>query len=165
MNRLTALLIGLGLVMGACGEPTGGLSSNEPAGKAVELTQDDRDRARATYDDVKEWATWHMKGTHLLSARSGNIVTPETYEQALYCFHKAQAAWPRSLPDDADEGRKQQHRSEPVDTLIQKAFLYMKMNQPALALEYFKRADSYSPYNSIIQKGMTDAEALLKQRG
>lgn len=50
-------------------------------------------------------------------------------------------------------------------TVIQKAFLYMKMNQPKLALEYFKRADSYSPFNGIIQKGMADAEAMLKQQG
>jgi len=164
MNYRAALLIGLGFVMSACGIHTGGISSNEPPGKAVELTQEDRDRARATYDDVKEWATWEMKGTHMLSTRNGNIVTPETYEQALYCFHKAQAAWPQDLPDSAAEERKQSHRPEPVDTLIQKAFLYMKMNQPRLALEYFKRADSYSPYNTIIQKGMTDAEAMLKQQ-
>lgn len=150
--------------MSACGK-TGGISSKEPPGKAVELTQEDRDRARATYDDVREWATWEMKGTHMLSTRNGNIVTPETYEQALYCFHKAQAAWPQDLPDGAADARKQSHRPEPVDTLIQKAFLYMKMNQPGLALEYFKRADSYSPYNTIIQKGMTDAEAMLKQQG
>jgi len=106
-----------------------------------------------------------MKGTHLLSTRNGNVVTPETYEQALYCFNKAQAAWPRELPDNAEEDRKQRHRPEPTDTLIQKAFLYMKMNQPRLALDYFKRADAYSPYNSIIQKGMADAEAMLKQQG
>src|SRR5881397_2399454 len=123
MNYRAALLIGLGFVMSACGIHTGGISSNEPPGKAVELTQEDRDRARATYDDVKEWATWEMKGTHMLSTRNGNIVTPETYEQALYCFHKAQAAWPQDLPDNADENRKQEHRPVPVDTLIQKAFL------------------------------------------
>jgi len=41
----------------------------------------------------------------------------------------------------------------------------MKMNQPKLALKYFKRADSYSPYDTIIQKGMADAEAMLKQKG
>ena len=41
----------------------------------------------------------------------------------------------------------------------------MKMNQPGLALDYFKRADAYSPYNSIIQKGMADAEAMLKRQG
>ena len=163
MNYRAALLIGLGLVMRAC-DTTGGISSNEPPGMAVELSQEDRDRARATYDDVKEWATWEMKGTHMLSTRNGNIVTPETYVQALYCFHKAQTAWPQELPDKADEGRKQLHRPEPVDTLIQKAFLYMKMNQPKLALDYFKRADSYSPYNTIIQKGMADAEAMLKQQ-
>ena len=39
------------------------------------------------------------------------------------------------------------------------------MNQPKLALKYFKRADSYSPYDTIIQKGMADAEAMLKQKG
>jgi tetratricopeptide (TPR) repeat protein len=165
MNPRAALLIGLAFVMSACGSHTGGISSNEPPGKAVELTQEDRDRARATYEDVKEWATWEMKGTHLLSTRNGKVVTPETYEQALYCFHKAQAAWPQELPDNATEDRKQNHRPEPTDTLIQKAFLYMKMNQPKLALEYFKRADSYIPYNTIIQKGMADAEAMLKRQG
>jgi hypothetical protein len=132
LNYRATLLIGLGLVMSACGTG-GGLSSNEPPGKAVDLTQEDRDRVRATYDDVKEWATWQMKGTHLLSTRNGNVVTPETYEQALYCFHKAQAAWPHTLPDNAEEDRKQKHRPEPVDTLI--------------------------------QKGMADAEAMLKQQG
>jgi len=166
MNYRAVLLIALGFVMSACGNRNGGLASNEPPGKAVELTEEDRDRARATYDDLKDWATWEMKGTHLLSIRNGNVVTPETYEQqALYCFNQAQAAWPRELPDNADEERKQRHRPEPTDTLIQKAFLYMKMNQPRLALGYFKRADAYSPYNSIIQKGMADAEAMLKQRG
>ena len=165
MNSRAALLIVVGLLSSACGGSGGGIASNEPPGKPVELTQEDRDRVRATYDDVREWATWHMKGAHLLSTRDGNVVTPESYEQALYCFHKAQAAWPRNLPDGADENRKEQHRPEPVDTLIQKAFLYMKMNQPKLALDYFKRADSYSPYNSIIQKGMADAEARLRQQG
>ncbi len=151
MNNRAALLIGLGFVMSACGQLTGHLSSNEPPGKAVELTQDDRDRARATYDDVREWATWHLKGTRMLSTRDGNVVTPETYQQALYCFHKAQEAWPGELPDNATEDRKER--------------LYMKMNQPKLALQYSKRADSYSPYNPIIQKGTADAEAMLKQQG
>jgi len=165
MNIGAVLLIGLGFVMSACGQLTGRISSNEPPGTAAELTQEDRDRARATYDDVKEWATWEMKGTHMLSTRNGNVVTPATYEQALYCFHKAQEAWPRELPDNATEDRKEKHRPEPVDTVIQKAFLYMKMNQPKLALEYFKRADSYIPYNTIIQKGLADAEVMLKQQG
>lgn len=164
MNYRAAILIGLGSMMIACGAP-GGISSNEPPGMAVVLSQEDRDRARATYDDVQEWATWHMKGTHMLSTRNGNVVTPETYQQALYCFHKAQEAWPRALPDSATEDRKQRHCPEPVDTLIQKAFLYMKMNQPRLALEYFKRADAYSPYDTVIQKGMADAEAMLKKQG
>jgi hypothetical protein len=84
-------------------------------------------------------------------------VTPETYQQALYCFHKAQEAWPRELPDSAAEDRRQKYLPEPTDTLIQKGFL--------LALEYFKRADSYIPFNGIIQKGMADAEAMLKQQG
>jgi hypothetical protein len=69
MTCRAALLIGLGFVMSACGGP-GGISSNEPPGKTVELTQEDRDRARATYDDVREWATWEMSAGGLAPGAS-----------------------------------------------------------------------------------------------
>lgn len=154
------LLAGMFLLgIGGCGPK----KPQEPVGTTVELTAEDQRRAHIAYDDMEAWYAWHTKGIRLMSPRDGNR-PEEHYQEALYCFHQAQAAWPKKLPDSASEDRKKKHSPEPTDTLIQKGWLYLKIDQPELALYYFKRFNSYMPYSPVGQDGLAQAEAAVKAR-
>jgi hypothetical protein len=129
----------------------------EPPGASVELTAENRHAARMMHDEMKEWYAWHGKGIKIAIGKQAG-----TYEEALYCFHKAMEAWPKELPESADEKRREKHTKDPTDTFMQKGWLYLKMKEPHLAIYYFKRFGAYHPYNSIAEKGIADAEEMLK---
>jgi tetratricopeptide (TPR) repeat protein len=121
----------------------------EPRGQSVTLSQEDLDHVKWACSSAQMWAAWHNKGIKLSLSKN--------YEEALYCFNQAMKEWPK-----AGNNPKIKHFSEPTDTLLQKGFLYLKMNSPKLAIIYFKKFDSYIPNNKYAMEGIKKAEAMLK---
>jgi len=127
------------IFLGACG-----MGPTEPVGLPVELTREDLDLVRAVADQKKQWAAWHSKGTRLVKEQS--------YLEALYCFNQAVKAWPKNIKNEP----------APADTYLQKAYLFLKMEQPRLAIRYFKKFEHDKPGNNLSAAGIREAQAMMK---
>lgn len=118
-----APLWALGLFVLGCGpsEPP------EPAPRAVAtLTAEERDSASIIKEESREWYLWHTHGNRI--QREGK------FDEALYCYNQAQAAWPKT--------------GESTDTALQKAYLYLRLKEPAWALRYADRFAAHFPRDS-----------------
>jgi len=140
-----ALLMGACLAFGGCG----GGAPAEPVGTAVTLGAEDA-APKFIAAEKREWYAWHRKGLSLAKANR--------QDEALYCFHQAGKAWPAEVQDKKLKAR---HRPDPTDTYLQKAFLYLEMNRPELAIRYFRKFESYFPSNKYAVQGRKRAEKLL----
>src|SRR4051812_31243681 len=116
----------------------------ESKGTVVALTAEDKAFVSWAYDYMEDWAAWETKGDRLFNAGE--------YDQALYAYHQALSAWPKSLPDDAPALQKQSYHKEPTDTLLKLGLLYEKTNKSTLAKYYFERTLKYDPGNSIAKR-------------
>jgi hypothetical protein len=143
---LAALGLTLGLsVTSGCGDPP-------PSGKPVDLAPDER---IDSFGARSLWWSWHAKGMkERLMGR---------HQEALFCFLKAEKAWPRTLPPGEETlvppnaipgAPAPPHRPVPMETLIVVAELYSFLRQPQWALAVLDVIDKE------IDKGTTYTRAL-----
>ena len=125
----------------------------EPEGNPVLLTQEEL-HLKGIKEHVREWYAWHTKGLEL------NI--EGRYEEALYCFHQALKAWPKTV-DESQEHPTMKHRPESTTTLLQLALLYTDLNEPQWALYYFDKFESYVPNEAFVRTKRKIAKEMLKQ--
>ncbi len=151
MKRYLVLSILLVMFCAGCsGSVTG---PKEPAGASIELTEKEKELASFVYESKREWYMWHAKGIRLsLDGR---------YQESIYCFHKAMAAWPKTIPAEEEKKSIGGHRSESTDTILQKAAVYMKMKEPALALYYLEKFQKYFPYDQSCSKMIEEAKKMM----
>jgi tetratricopeptide (TPR) repeat protein len=101
-----------------------------------------------------KWFVWEIKGVRL--ANDGD------YDEALFCFNEAMKSWPKENPDSES---KEKYFPEPTDTRLQKADLFLKMDEPELAIYYYKKFDSYIPGNRFYEIGIQKAQEMLGKKG
>lgn len=123
----------------------------EPEGKPVVLNPEDL-APGFIKETKKEWYAWHRKGL--------DLTKEERYEEALYCYNRAIKAWPEKVKQ---ENQRIKHRPEATDTYLQKAYLYLKMRKPKLALIYFEKFESYFPGNKYAIQGKKQAKEMLSK--
>ena len=155
MKRSHLSILLAGLLISGCGRSV--FSPKEPPGTPVALSAEDTQSANLVFASSRDWYIWHNKGVKLSLAGQ--------YSGALYCFNEAMKAWPKTI---SEEERKRsilkRHSAEPTDTILQKAALYMKMNEPKLALYYYKKFNDYIPNQSFCLKGMEDAKKMMEKK-
>ena len=121
----------------------GGCAKQPPAGKPIELSAEDQ---IASFGARSLWWSWHAKGLkeQMLGRR----------EQALFCFLKAERAWPATLPADEEQLRPPgalpnapppTHRPVAVESLMKIAELYTALGEPTWALAALDRIDQAMP--------------------
>lgn len=147
------LVLSILLVMFCAGCSGSVMGPKEPAGTPIELTEKEKELGSFVYENKREWYMWHAKGIRLsLDGR---------YQESIYCFHKAMAAWPKTIPAEEEKKSIGGHRSEPTDTILQKAAVYMKMKEPALALYYLEKFQKYFPYDQSCSKMIEEAKKMM----
>ncbi len=123
----------------------------EPEGIPVTLTKEDINKVRWARDTVEMWCAWHTKGNRL--ANNGK------YYEALFCYNMAMKAWPKE-----DKESKIKHHPVPTDTIFSKGILFLNIQKPELAIQYFKEFNSYFPPSVIQEKAMEKAKAMLRKQ-
>ncbi|GEM_PF-4728095 len=118
----------------------GGSAPSEPKGKPVTLAPGDLDKGFIK-KEARRWYAWHTKGL--------DLVKENRLEEALYCFNQALEAWPKT------------RKKLPTDTYLQKAFLFLKMKRPRLAILYFDKFEKVFPGNKYAEEGRKRAEKML----
>lgn len=104
-----------------------GCGPSEPHPRATAtLTAEERDSASFIQEESREWYLWHNHGNRV--QREGK------FDEALDSYNRAQKAWPKS--------------GESTDTALQKAYLYLRLRQPAWAVRYADRIAAHYPRDS-----------------
>jgi hypothetical protein len=138
----------------------------EPEGMPVELNQEDRQHGVFAPPEFQEWLTWNSKGNALQNGgyhAPYTTPTAEELQQALYCYNKAQEAWPKKAPQTMDDEDRRKHRPVSIDTLLVKGALYRRLKRPELAKYCFEQYLKYMP-NSMVESALKEVNAELNTK-